>query len=336
MKRIILNDLKRTLDFFLGILLVCTVLYIALCLDGLGENVHLTDNLDYIIPIIVIAVIYKNFKCLKIKDESVAIANMPISRIKLFKYKYILSLIQIGIAISTLFSSTIVLQVIIDVYYFPGFYPATFNQLFLIISLGIKIIFTFFLFNIFLYLFLKGKKVTDGFSYIIAITGVMTLLYTLGCFILSNNENILLINIVAPFNSSRCVTILFSQIISGRENEMYSFATNVLQLSIITIVTAVVVPLTFRKIKNFRLEDIDNPNNSKIFKYILLALSILSIFVVSNFNPLYSEAVTIIMITNLILYIMYCTYIERYKPEKKELTIYFIIFILGVFAPYFI
>ncbi len=335
MDKRIIHEFKKTSSFFLALLVAIIIFYVVLCLDGLDTNVYLTDNIDFLIPVILIALIIRHFKYMKIKDECIVQSNIPVSKLKLLEIKYKVIAIQLGLIFVAFLGITLLMHLLLMVYYFPGHYAEGFNIGYLLLSNGIKIIFTFLLLNIFIYLFLKGRKVVDGFSYIIIISLLATLTFGAINLIFFAHENATLGDIVSPYNLLRCVSELFRTLI--KESQVKSSnEIHLIQIICMIVSCAITTPLLIKKINKFKVEDLDNANKSNFFKITLLIISIATIALTSVLIDSFTIAITTSICANALYYVMYSFFIERFIPNKEERYLYLGLFILGVFLPYVI
>lgn len=334
MRKILKHEFDAKSVVLSCIIIAAVLLFIALSLDGLGGYSHFTDNIDYIFPILILFIIYNNFKYLKDKDDCIAYSTIPKTKYEIFKLRYIVSLIQIGVIIISFFFISLIFQGMLTIYYYPSYFIEEIHFGFFFLSIFTKIFFLILLFNIFLFLFLKGKKVSDGMSHIAIVTIIMTFIFGTLTYFFSVETNFSFFSIVAPFSTLNSVSNAYAMLIFGKHKELSYIA--ILQLVAIVVLSITLTILQINKIKKLDLEDYDKENNSKIFKVTLLAISIISILATAIILDNFSVGLSILIIFNFALYSMYSLYVNRFKPNRDELLLYFILFSIGIFLPYFI
>lgn len=335
MRKILKHEFDAKSVVLSCIIIAAVLLFIALSLDGLGGYSHFTDNIDYIFPILILFIIYNNFKYLKDKDDCIAYSTIPKTKYEIFKLRYIVSLIQIGVIIISFFFISLIFQGMLTIYYYPSYFIEEIHFGFFFLSIFTKIFFLILLFNIFLFLFLKGKKVSDGMSHIAIVTIIMTFIFGTLTYFFSVETNFSFFSIVAPFSTLNCVSKLFEIHVYVDKQRLTSHIPY-LYLTTIVVLSITLTILQINKIKKLDLEDYDKENNSKIFKGTLLAISIISILATAIILDNFSVGLSILIIFNFALYSMYSLYVNRFKPNRDELLLYFILFSIGIFLPYFI
>ncbi len=155
------NNLKHNSLKLILLTLTSTIIYLLISIILKNNNTYtITDNLDYILPIIIIVIIHHNFKYKKIKEEIHHLIELPINTKTIFKYKYIISVIQLTIVYIVLLILTPILNklLVLNIPTNIGVYT---------ISLLIKYIFIYLLFNFFLIIYNNSKSLKRSYLNII-------------------------------------------------------------------------------------------------------------------------------------------------------------------------
>lgn len=333
MKKLIISEFKLSYRFLITVISIFSILYVALCLNTMNQLPHCeTDNLDFILPVIILVVIIYNFRYLKVYNEYSSNLTLPIDSKKLFLLKYISSLLYIFIIVGAL------LIISFPAFFFSNkrvelaFSYLNFNYLFYFLSLFIKFIFIFLLFNFFLYFFIKGKSLLDGILYIVLSTIVMSLMCMFVFYVFNVEVQYYFVSIISPFNIFYLLTLYMTESIFNCVFDI-EVSKYILYIIVFMIASSITALLLINKHKRLQIEELKTINKDKVYKITLLCLSIISIFLTSYIFSVYQITISIILLINLSFYLIYSNFELRFQPNKKEKIIYFTLFILSVIVP---
>lgn len=310
------------------------LLYAALCFNSFDNPLHNeTDNMDFILPVVIVIIIFKNFKYLKNRKDCIAFMSLPTNKHTVFKVRYFVSLLQILTVFVFLLFCTLPLFLVSN----GGIVPlldngAFFSHIFYYISLFVKLLFCFLLFNFFLYFFLKGQKVADGCCYVILSVVVMSLVNSWMFFMFEVDTDVTFFSVLSPMNIFHWIGYIYDVPIFDLIPRDYTYIA-IIYLSLFSILSIISIPLIIIKQIKFNLENVGKPNNDKVYKIILFILSITTILLTTLFINNYNLTVTISLTVNTGLFIMYSVFIDRFKPTETEIKIYLALFIVALFLP---
>lgn len=336
MRKLIDNEYNNGRIITYGIMVVVLMIFTSLCINSYDTQITTEiDNLNYLIPAIVLIVVFRNFRYLKDPKESFSALSVPISKMDIFKIKYIVSLKQLLVIILP----TIIMAFPIFIFCNGGFAINYMDTVYVspiyYLSLLVKLLFVFILFNFFVYFFLKGKNIAVGFCYIIIAIALMSL----SAFVLMITFDAVyfhnVIDCVFPLNIFNWISQIVNYIVSDVTLGINQLVFFIYSIAFI-IITAILVPFIVKKINTFKLENVDNPNKDIFYKIFLVILSTSTIILTSFFIEQYLISMVLSITSHFVLYIMYSLFIERYRPTTKELKYYFIVFFLALFLPHLI
>lgn len=330
MKGYLKNEIKKqsisSLCFVLIITVVSSILYIALCVSNVEHIIiNLTDNLDYILPFIILGVVFKNFSYMNNKEELENIFSLPVTQREVFYFKYFVSLIEITLIFTLLLLITIPIFHIIqpngNIYFDKDYY---------FLSLVIKYIFCYLLLNFFLYFYSKGNSFVH--SICIILIGIFATT-TIGFIILYIFEifhvNGLSTLYVLPVSAFELISIISNRYIYN----IHLTQTTLLEMILLSLFTLSSLFFTYRlHYKKYKIS-IENQGEvyiSKMKIITLLTMSIISILLNAILIQDFDVTIAIIFLVNIMYYIIHSSFASRFKPTTKEWIIYFILFTFAV------
>lgn len=323
------SELIKSSLFILISTIVCSILYIALCIsDTYIKMKILTDNLDYILPIFIIAVILKNFSYLKNEKELESSFSLPITQRSIFNLKYIISIIEISIVYIVLLLITSHTYGFLELMSNPSIEIAR-NDIYSL-SLFVKYIYCFFLLNFLLFFYCKGNTMIHGIYLIVIITVILTMIFlVLNLLNIFFNSNSYVKFYILPFSifnilSSIINSYVFSVLIF---NELQIL---ILILLLFTVVSIIISILLFKSHYKIKLELQGEVYINKLIRITLFILSIICIISSSLMISNFRITISLVFCIQFIFYLMYSSFASRFKPTNLEWLIYFFLFVLSV------
>lgn len=245
----LLIQLKQSALFLSILTLVSSLVYIIVSLNRTYTTFDIeSDNLDYILPCILIIIVFYNFKYYYIKEEAYYYKSLPITFKKVFINKYLLSIIH------TLFVYTVLLIVTGILVIYSDRSLLNFNYVLYFISLILKFGICVLLNTCIIYVLIRFKS----FKNIISVLSLLYIIWSiLNCiiFLMFNYleiypiENIFIIlNILIGFTNA-----VYNFDIGANVNGYTFFITITFIIPIIVLV--ILSFITFKQNKNIKLED---------------------------------------------------------------------------------
>ncbi len=321
------QQLLKSLLFILIVTVVVTILYTALCITSATTTLKLfSDNLDYIFPFIVLAIVLKNFSYMNQKEELEEIVSLPITQRDVFKFKYLTSLFELGLIYLMLLLVTYILVIVID--------PKIANGLNIdmyILSLFIKGIACYLVLNFFLYFYAKGNSFIHSMCFIALasiVASIIGFIIMLG-YLRLHNQSLPNFFILLPINFTSAITYFFKGLIFNFKD----LSNAMFHLIVIVLFTLSCIYFSISLYKNKYKIIIENQGEvyvSNTKRVVLVTLSLLSIFSNALLIDGFEVTVVSIFLINFIYYIVHSSFASRFKPTNKEWIVYFILFVLTV------
>lgn len=335
MVNIIKGEFKQSLNTMISLALAAIFIFVALAINSTDEQTYyLTDKFDYIIPFIVIIYILKNFRYLKDKDDCYSFTAVPLTKNKIFLVRYSLSIIQILSTIVMLCIAAYGVSTLAKLGFIISSHTSIRTSLMAyFISCFVKIIFTGLLFNLFLFVFLCGKKVVDGIINMILFTLGTSLIYCAFYFLVSKYTYYSIMSLITPLNifntiTEVCVFFTYDFPINGL------YVSNTIYTVMFIVCSIISIVCIHKKINKLNIEKMSRVNNAVIYRVIIIPLAFIVIVINSLLIKNYEMLMALSILSSLCFYIMYSLIIDRFRPTNPEMKVYFLFLAIILIIPY--
>ncbi len=329
--RVIFNDLRRSIVFISFVVLISFFIYIISYLynyyDYLKDG---SNNIDIVLPIIIIGVVLKNFKYLKLKKECEMLYAVSLPKSKIFKCRYVVSLLQISIIYIclTIISFAIFLYAsqtreeiteginVLDL----GMYT---------LSVLTKLGFSYLLFNFVLFFFLLGNKLLDSLNYLIIASFALTLILLVIMSMFNINIMYYKTSFIFPFNIFSIITGIYK---AGIHNLPIDGPMNSLlyPLIFIGVLCLILSPFTFKRGRSITRESLNIQGNTIILLSQIIVISLLTSLVVGFMCISIIISYICIIVIHILCYLIYSSFINRFKFTKMEWGVFLSLLCFGL------
>lgn len=245
----LLIQLKQSALFLSLLTLVSSLVYIIVCLNSTFIDMEIeSDKLDYILPFILIIIVFYNFKYYYIKEEAYYYKSLPITFKKVFINKYLLSIIHTLIVYIVLLIVTGILVIYSDRDL------RSIKIINYIINIIIKMNLCILIINFLLFFITLKKKLISKILLYVSLVFSVFLFNLILLSLLEFKLNSIAKIIIFPFNSFDFLSLFLFQLSSKKIiniDNFYYCVSLFLTITILFILTFI----TFKQDKNIKLED---------------------------------------------------------------------------------
>lgn len=333
MKKLLRKEFKDSKHFMILLCSVIVIIYSLISqLVNLNSHEIPTDYLDITLPVVVLLIVFRNFKYLRDENYVINIFGLPLSKEEIFKAKYLLSVIQIVIIVGLLFVTTIVSTIMIETisfnisYFLNGINRAVYYSAVLlkgIISVGFL--------NIVLMFYLKGR---DLYSCI---------LYTvMGAFVVSSFNSmfyVILENYISV-NSGSIGYLLPSGIYSYSSvminNMVFMISYDFTKIMIHLVISLIILGTLFlgisviKRALKIEIEDIGRREYKSSYLYPILISSVIFMYSINIISYIEIFKLILSLLVLVVSFILIYLFNNKLKFKINELLIIVIILIINI------